>query len=288
MRKIIGGTALLFLLLAVLYSCGKPPEFIGLKNAKIIGLQDSLLLFDIDYIAFNPNRVTTKLKSSEIDVYYKNQWVGSGTISQAMSLPANDTIIAPVKCKLSLNKLHEFYPELMKANSAIFELRGFNKIGFAMLNLNNKVNQQISLNTRLYFEEEVRRNLNANKGFRIQKLAMSSLPGLGESAFNMEILIENALPFDYVIEDLVLQFIPENKQDILASWQLKEPLVQLAQSETSLPVNVTVNHLNVLKNSQLSWFFTQSAKLRVIGKMQVLVAGKSFEIPLNEIVAVGL
>lgn len=279
---------LLVLVGVILYSCGKEPQFIGLKNAKITGLQDSLLLFDLDYVAYNPNNIKTRLKSSEVAIYYRNQWVGSGSISQGLSLPANDTITAAVNCKVSLNQLHSFYPELMASDSAVFELRGFNKIGLSLLNIHNKVNQQIRLNTKSYFEEEVRKNLNTHKSFSIQKLSVNSLPGLSESEFVMEVLIQNTLPFDYVLEDLALEFLPEGNEEHFATWQLREPLIQKAQSETALPVRVKVNHLNMLKNAKLSWLMTQSAKFRVSGTMKILIAGKSFQIPVNDVMAAEL
>lgn len=288
MKRFIAAIGRLLLVMGVLYSCGKAPEFIGIKNAKIIGLQDSLLLFDLDYVAFNPNKINTKLKSSEVDIYYKNRWVGSGSISQAMSLSANDTIVAPVHCRVSLHQLHAFYPELIATDSAVFEMRGLNKIGFALLNLNNKVNQQISLNTKTYFDEEVRKNLNANKSFSIQKLSMTSLPGLNESAFDMEILIKNTFPFDYILEEMNLKFSPEGNTESLAEWQLQEPLNQKAQSTTALPVKVKVNPMNVFKNSKLSWFMTQSAKFKVAGMMKISISGKVFEIPVSDVVSVGL
>lgn len=290
MRKtpILLSLCLVILMGIVLLSCGKAPQFIGLKNAEIVGLQDSLLFFNLDYVAFNPNKVNTKLKSSDVDIYYKNQWVGNGSITQGMSLPANDTIVAPVKCKVSLNQLQAFYTELMATDSAVFELRGLNKIGFALLNFNNKVDKEISLNIKSYLEDEIQRRLNSKKSFSIQKLAMTSLPGLTESAFDMEILIQNTLPFDYVLEDITLQFTPENNEEILATWQLEEPLTQKAQTETTLPVSVKVNPLIILKNSKLSWLLSQSAKLKVSGVIKISLAGNVFEIPISDVVAVGL
>lgn len=279
---------LLVLVVVLLYSCGKEPQFIGLKNAKITGLQDSLLLFDLDYVAYNPNNIKTQLKSSDVAIYYRNQWVGSGSISHGLSLPANDTITAAVNCRVSLYQLHKFYPELMASDSAVFELRGFNKIGLSLLNIYNKVDQQIRLNTKSYFEEEVRKILNSQKSFSIQKLSIYSLPRLSESEFALEVLIQNTLPFDYILEDLNLKILSEGNSESLAAWQLSEPLTQKAKSETALPVRVKVNHLNMIKNAKLSWLQTQSAKLRVTGTMKILIAGKSFEIPVNDMVAIAL
>lgn len=286
MRKFINILGLLLVVSLVFHACGKEPRFIGIKNAKIIGIQDSLLLFDLDYVAFNPNRVSAKLKSSDIDVYFKNQWVGIGKIREVVSLSANDTVELPVKCAVSLNKLHSFYTELIAADSAVFELRGHNKIGISLLNINNKVAQEIHLNTKSYFEDEVRKSLNENSVFSVLNFSMNRFLGLNESEFEMKILIKNTLPIDYVLEDMALGFFPESGDENIATWQLQETLLQKALTETSLPVSVKVNHFNLMLNSRLSWLTTQSAKFRLVGEMKVNISGKSFEIPINDFVTV--
>ena len=288
MRKFISILGLLLLVSWIFHSCGKEPRFIGIKNAKIMGIQDSLLLFDLDYVAFNPNKVLTKLKSSTIDVYFKNQWVGNAKISEMVSLSANDTIALPVKCALSLNKLHSFYTELIAADSAVFELRGHNKIGISLLYVNNKVAQEIRLNTKSYFEDEVRRSLNANQAFTVENFSIVRMPGLNESEFEMKILIQNTLPIDYVLENMTLGFYPESGNENIATWQLQEPLLQKAMSETKLPVSVKVNHLNLLMSSKLSWLTSQSAKFKLIGMMKVNISGKTFEIPITDFVTLGM
>ncbi|MBU2526938.1 MAG: LEA type 2 family protein [Bacteroidetes bacterium] len=288
MRKLISILGLLLVVSSVFQACGKEPRFIGIQHAKIIGIKDSLLLFDLDYIAFNPNRVSAKLKSSTIDVYFRKQWVGTGTIQETVALPANDTVALPVKCTVSLNKLHAFYSELIAADSAVFELRGHNKIGISLLSINNKVAQEIHLNTKSYFEDEVRRSLNANRVFSVQNFSMSRFPGLNESEFEMKILIKNTLPIDYVLEDMSLGFFADSGGENLATWQLQTPLFQKALTETSLPVSVKVNHFNLLKSSKLSWLTSQSAKFKLVGKMKVNISGKSFDIPIDDFVTFGM
>jgi hypothetical protein len=41
-------------------------------------------------------------------------------------------------------------------------------------------------------------------------------------------------------------------------------------------------------SSKLSWLTSQSAKFKLIGMMQVNISGKTFEIPINDFVTLGM
>ena len=121
-------TVILCIVLLMLASCSKKPEFISIENISIIGSENDNLIVGMDYMVYNPNNVRTKLRQSSMEIYYKDSLVGNGFLNEEVILSANDTLKIPVTCKIDVKTLHTLYPEILATDSSKIDLKGNGRV----------------------------------------------------------------------------------------------------------------------------------------------------------------
>tara|TARA_R110002073_G_scaffold279026_1_gene443143 strand:- start:430292 stop:431179 length:888 start_codon:yes stop_codon:yes gene_type:complete len=270
-------------LLLLLVSCSKQPQFIKIDNVNIEGLKDSLMHVSMDYVIYNPNNVKTKLKQSGMAIYYHDTLVGTGTLNKEINLPSNDTIKVPVACEIRLDKLSKFYPEMLQSDATAFSIRGENKIGFLMNSFTIDVEETIYLDTKSIIRKEINKNLNTEGNFKLKKVVVNALPTLDKTRFKLEIEAQNNLPFDYEIHEMKLQFfLDDAAKEPVAQWKQEAPILQQKYQPTTIPIEVVVANLNLLKNTKLTMLFKQEIDFIVIGNLQVKIQEYTFNVPVND------
>jgi len=276
------------ILLLLLMSCSQKPEFIGIDNVSVLGLKDTVMQLKMDYIVYNPNNVKTKLRQSHMNLYYNDTIVGKGFLDQQIKLSPNDTVRVPVQCKISLAKLSRFYPQLLQSDSAVFNIRGESKIGFLLNSFTIVIDDKIYLNTKKLIQDEINKNLGGAENFKIKTVAINSLPTLSKTNFKVQIESKNNLPFDYKIEDMRLLFYLDTKGAALAQWKLEYPIMQRSDQASTISVAVSVDNFTTLKQTKLSWLIKKKVNFIVIGKAQIKISGYTFDVPINDKMAIDL
>ena len=274
---------LIGLMLTLIFSCSEKPEFIKIDNVIIDGIKDSLMEVRMDYVVYNPNNVKTKLKKSGMSLYYKDVLVGEGYLNKQISLKANDTIRVPVKCNIQLDKLSKFYPEMLYSDATAFGIKGENKIGFLLNSFTIDVDETIYLNTKEIIKKEINKNIGTTDNFKIKTVSVNSLPTLNKTNFKIVIEAKNKLSFDYEINQMELQFFLDSKaKESIASWTQDGVISQRAFQTTDIPIEVTVDNFNVLKNTKISMLFKKGIDFIVVGEVQIKIQEYVFNVPIND------
>lgn len=271
------------LIMAQFFACSKKPNFIRIDNISINGIKDSIMQIGMDYVVYNPNDVKTKLEESGMSLYYKDSLVGKGHLNKEIPLKANDTIKVPVVCNIQLDKLSQFYPEMLNSNATPFKIKGENKVGLLFNSFTIDVDETIHLDTKGIIEKEVNKNLRQQDNFKIKTVVINSLPGLKKNRFQIIIETTNNLPFDYEINKLQLDFYMNNRtNESVATWNQNEVIYQKSYQKTNIPIEVEVDNFNMLKNMNVSMFFKSKIDLIIAGQVEIKIQDYIFNVPIND------
>ena len=281
--KKIGYVLLLVFLVA---SCSQKPEFVSVDNVIVIGLKDSLLLLQMDYVVYNPNDVKSKLKQSSMDIFYKDSLVGQGILDQQISLAANDTVKVPVRCQIALEKLHRYYPELLKSETTSFKVEGNSKVSFLLNSFTIDTDEEIQLNTKEIIRSEIRKNILQTNNFKIRSIGASKLPNFTKTELNLQVLAKNNLPLDYTIEKMELQFFMDKSDEAVAQWILAEPLSQKALQTVEIPIKASLSNFSILKNAKLSWLTKKKVNFNILGNAEIKIKGYQFNVPIKDTLSI--
>lgn len=281
--KKIGYVLLLVFLVA---SCSQKPEFVKVDNVVVAGLKDSLLIVHMDYVVYNPNDVKTKLKQSSMDIFYKNSLVGQGILDQQISLAANDTVKVPVRCQIALEKLHRYYPELLKSEATSFKVEGNSKVSFLLNSFTIDTDEEIQLNTKEIIRSEIRKNILQTNNFKIRSIGASKLPSFTNTELNLLVLAKNNLPLDYTIEKMELQFFMDKSDEAVAQWILAEPLSQKALQTVEIPIKASLSNFSILKNAKLSWLTKKKVNFNILGNAEIKIKGYQFNVPIKDTLSI--
>lgn len=269
-------------------SCSQKPEFVRVGNVAVSGLKDSLLLVHMDYVVYNPNDVKTKLKQSSMNIYYKDSLVGQGYLDKQISLAANDTVKVPVRCEVTLEKLHHYYPELLESESSIFKVKGDSKVSFLLNSFTIDMDDEIQLNTKKIILKEIKKNISQTNNFKIRSIGANKLPSFNKTELNLKVLAKNNLPLEYTIERMELQFYMDKGNEAVAEWTLAEPLVQKALESVDIPIKASLSNLGILKNAKLSWLTQKKVNFNILGSAEININGYQFNVPIKDSLSIAM
>ena len=276
----------LFAVLSVIISCAKRPEFVAIDNIAILNSKNDTLMVGMDYIVYNPNNVRTKLRQSSMEIYYRDSLVGNGFLKEPIALNANDTIGIPVSCKISLKRLSTFYPELLTSDSSTFELKGNGKVSFMLNSFSIGLDDQIHLNTKEAILTQIEQNLDYGKNFKLRSISSDKLPSLRKTQLRLEMEAINQMPIAYQIDSLELGFYLDKAKESVAHWMLEEPYDQKPMGSQIIPLQVTLNNLDLLKQMKFSWLTDQKVNFVILGEAQVLIEGYRFNVPIEDLLEI--
>jgi LEA14-like dessication related protein len=130
---IIKKTALLFLLVPLLFSCGggdlKDPEFVKVENVVIqnASMQQSTVRVDLQF--FNPNKKSAQLKKADGVIWMAEDKMGSFLLDSSISIPANAFFSVPVYLQLDLKTLAKQALMAFMSDSVSFKIDGHARVG---------------------------------------------------------------------------------------------------------------------------------------------------------------
>ncbi|MEA1787269.1 hypothetical protein U1E44_14300 [Arenibacter sp. GZD96] len=272
--------------LIILISCSKRPEFVEVDNIVILASDSETLTVGMDYIVYNSNNVRTKLRQSSMEIYYKDSLVGHGFLNEEVALSANDTIGIPVSCKINLKRLSIFYPELLASDSSTFDLKGKGTVGFMLNSFNIVLDDQIHLNTKKTILDQIEKNLNNGKNFKLRAISSNKLPSLTKTQLKLQMEAINQMPIAYQIDSLELDFYLDRDNGSVAHWSLEKPYNQSPMGSQIIPLEVTLNNLDMLKQMKFSWLADQKVDFFILGQAQVLIEGYRFKMPINDLLEI--
>ncbi|WP_437370109.1 hypothetical protein [Maribacter litoralis] len=278
----------ILILVLVITSCSQKPKFVRIGNVVVAGLKDSLLMVNMDYVVYNPNNVKSKLKQSSMDIFYRDSLVGKGFLDKQISLAANDTVKVPVRCEITLERLHQYYPELLESESSIFMVKGNSKVSFLLNSFVINVDDEIQLDTKEIILRQVKKNISHTNNFKIRSIGASKLPTFSRTELNLKVLTKNNLPLDYTIERMELQFFIDKDKASIAQWTLSEPHFQGALDSVSIPINASLSNIGILKNAKLSWLTQKKVKFNILGKAEIQIKGYQFNVPIKDTLSIAM
>lgn len=107
-------------------------QFLGLKEVKVNGIRNGVLLLSTQASFNNPNSFKGKLKSADIYVLYKGDTLAHVTNVDKLSVPPNSNFNVPLSLEVSMDKLQNGLlsniASLFKKKSVELEFKGNIKV----------------------------------------------------------------------------------------------------------------------------------------------------------------
>lgn len=266
----------------VLTSCVSKPELVRIDDIKILGVQDSVMTVQLAYVVYNPNIFKAKISRGEVEAFFGSERLGTAVINEPLTLQAKDTSQLHMKVSFDLDRLESVYPDLIEQDSAVFRIVGKNTIRLMTRNFTLNVDEYIALNTKLFIQEQVKKNLSRKGNFAIESVSIRQLPSLSKVVLDLKVGLLNELPLDYTVEGAKLRFYARKNEDPVAEWQLEEPFEMKAFSKISLPVEVELRNFNLLKNFDFGWIGKGGMELRMEGNARLSIKKYTFGIPIKQ------
>jgi len=138
-------TLLIFTVLTtLLISCSTPKEleYRNFKNFTIDKLGFSATSIKMDLIYYNPNNFGLQLKSTELDIFLDNNYLGHSVQEQLVSIPRREEFSIPVKIDVDMKNLLRNGLATLWSNEVIVKVTGMVKVGKANLYKSLPVNYE--------------------------------------------------------------------------------------------------------------------------------------------------
>ena len=122
-------------LTTLLISCSTPKEleYRDFKNFTIDKLGFSATSIKMDLIYYNPNNFGLQLKSSELDIFLDNNYLGHSVQEQLVSIPRRDEFSIPIKIDVDMKNLLKNGMATLLRNEVLVKVTGTLKVGKANL-----------------------------------------------------------------------------------------------------------------------------------------------------------
>jgi len=131
-------------LTTLLISCSTPKEleYRNFKNFTIDKLGFSATSIKMDLIYYNPNNFGLQLKSTELDIFLDNNYLGHSVQEQLVSIPRREEFSIPVKIDVDMKNLLRNGLATLWSNEVIVKVTGMVKVGKANLYKSLPVNYE--------------------------------------------------------------------------------------------------------------------------------------------------
>ena len=134
MKTSIAPTLIFLILLTILLnSCSTPKEleYRDFKNFTIDKVGFSATAIKMDLIYYNPNNFGLQLKSTDLDVFIDNNYLGHTIQEQFVSIPKKGEFSIPIRIDVDMKNLLKNGITTFLQNEVMVKVTGFVKVGKA-------------------------------------------------------------------------------------------------------------------------------------------------------------
>ncbi|MEO6730984.1 MAG: LEA type 2 family protein [Ferruginibacter sp.] len=145
MKKFSPSTLLAFAILTILLiSCATPKEleYRDFKNFEIERLGFSATAIKMDLVYYNPNNFGLQLKSTDLDIFLDNNYLGHTIQEQLVSIPSREEFSIPVKIDVDMKNFLKNGLSSILSNEVTVKVTGTVKVGKANLYKSFPVNYE--------------------------------------------------------------------------------------------------------------------------------------------------
>lgn len=123
------------LLTILLASCSTPKEleYRNFQNFTIDKVGFSATTIKMDLVYYNPNNFGLQLKSTDLDVFFDNNYLGHTVQEQLISIPSRGEFSVPIKIDVDMKNLLKNGISSLFSNEVIVKVTGSVKVGKANL-----------------------------------------------------------------------------------------------------------------------------------------------------------
>lgn len=122
-------------LTTLLISCSSPKEleYRDFKNFTIDKLGFSATSIKMDLIYYNPNNFGLQLKSTELDIFLDNNYLGHSVQEELVNIPRREEFSIPVKIDVDMKNLLRNGMATLLSSEVLVKVTGIVKVGKANL-----------------------------------------------------------------------------------------------------------------------------------------------------------
>ena len=133
-----------FLFLLIIAGCSSPKEleYQDYKNFHLqnLGYNSSRVTLDLQY--YNPNNFGLQLRSTELDIYINNNFLGHSSSDTLINIPRRDTFLLPIKFDMDMKNVFKNAWNTMVGNEVTVKVTGKIKVGKANVFMSMPVNYE--------------------------------------------------------------------------------------------------------------------------------------------------
>lgn len=191
------------------------PSIEKINEFKIDKIKNDSIYLLSSYSLKNDNVFSLKAKNISYTIYYNNQSLGRGKVSEDLFIKKKSTSNVNTKSTLSLKQVSVIWNQINQKDTIGFDIN-FNG-QFSPLNLHLDANHELNIPIR-----ELLFNFLKQNAFKIDKIKIRKM-NFNEMHFDFGITIQNPLPADLKIKKLKFElFDSEIMKKSLGNWNLNE------------------------------------------------------------------
>ncbi len=281
-KWIVGLIALTIIaLVAILGLTFKLPEFAGIEEIKVEGMEGKKVAATIRAKIYNPNFYALGARKLDYIVMYHDTIIGKGNLPQGLSLEGGDTTRLQLPIKMELEGIFAVYKSMLGKPKCKLDihLEG----AFTFLNYHKGLDLSTEIAPEKFIQDILGNSLGSDE-LHLEEMKWESTK-LTNSEFSFVSVVKNPLDIPLDLKQLDLKLYNEGSSSLAGEWKLSKPTPLQPQYSTRIPGSIQINHLSA-GVGVVTTIFTGELRLNAKGTMILQLANLPFEIPIVGIVVI--
>jgi len=264
-----------FLVVLLLNSCTKAPEFVGIKDFKITNQTDTSIVSSLFIKVRNPNSFDIQTNSLNYVAYINNVQVGQGKSLQQFTLKKNEETSFENQVEFNILKLLSVYDFIIQRDSFPLDMELF--ADFTKLSVDISRKYTVYINPKEIIGKLFNANLFKNL-FSISKFEIKSI-NMKTTDLTIKAKFENKFPIDFTVDKINLEIYADDKLvDKLGSSNLAKPVTLVPNNSQIFDIDAQINNASATSNL-MGKLMSGNLKMYVIGDLEITVKDQKYNFP---------
>ncbi len=271
---------LLFLMLiagaALIAFTFKMPEFSGVDEIKIEGMDGKQLSATIQAKVYNPNFYALGARKVDYIVTYRDTVIGKGALPQGLSLSGGDTTQLSLPLMMELDGIFAVYKSILRKPKCALDIHLEGE--FTFLHYQHGLDLQTEVEADKFIQQILGKSLGSDD-LGMEEMRWKST-NLKTSEFSFVSVVKNPLDIPLDLRSLDIVLYNEGKSSRAGEWKLENAIPLKPKYSTRLPGSIQINHLGA-SAGVINTVFKGELRFDAKGTMVMQLADLVFEIPIN-------
>jgi len=275
MKKIEINFIITILTILLLNSCAKSPEFVGIKDLKIVSQTDTSIVSTLFINVKNSNNFDIQTNSLDYVAFINNVQVGQGRSLEEFTMKKNEITGFENQIEFNIFKIISVYDFILLKDSFPLDME---------LSANfSKISIPVSKKFTVYLKpkEIIGKLFNADlfkKSFTISKFELKSI-NLKTTDLTIKAKFENNFPIDFSLQKINLEIYTDDKlTNKVGSSNLKNAVVLTQNKSQDIDIDAQIDN-SLASSNLMSKLMSGKLKFYLKGELELTIKDQKYNIP---------